>query len=258
MGGTRRRRRKTIALVAVALLAAGIGELCYATHLLRRTELQTIDARFSIRGKQPPPSNVVLVGIDPVTFQELTNHGMKSEFPFPRRYDAEVIDHLRLAGAKVIAMDIEFTHQTDPSDDNALIEAIGRAHGKTVLATTEVGKDGSNGILGGGDLLDELGARPAEVILPEDSDGTIRRFAYSYSGLHSFAVVAAETGSAHHVLASLFNGGPLPIDYAGPPGTVKEISYWTALRGKIPKGAVRGKIVIVGATAPVLQDLHPT
>jgi adenylate cyclase len=258
MGRAAWRKRKALLLVAAAVLAAGIGVLAYATHLLRRTELQTIDARFSIRGKQAPPSGVVLVGIDPITFQELTNHGMKSEFPFPRRYDAEVIDHLRLAGAKVIAMDMEFTHQTDPNDDNALIEAIGRAHGKTVLATTEVGKDGSNGILGGGDLLDELGARPAEVILPEDSDGTIRRFAYSYSGLHSFAVVAAEAGSDHHVHASLFSGGTLPIDYAGPPGTVKEISYWTALRGKIPKGAVRGKIVIVGATAPVLQDLHPT
>lgn len=258
MGRAAWRKRKALLLVAAAVLAAGIGVLAYATHLLRRTELQTIDARFSVRGKQPPPSNVVLVGIDPITFQELTNHGMKSEFPFPRRYDAEVIDHLRLAGAKVIAMDIEFTHQTDPSDDNALIEAIGRAHGKTVLATTEVGKDGSNGILGGGDLLDELGARPAEVILPEDSDGTIRRFAYSYSGLHSFAVVAAETSSGHHLHASLFNGGTLPIDYAGPPGTVKEISYWNVLRNKFSPSAVRDKIVIVGATAPVLQDLHPT
>ncbi|HEV7936689.1 MAG TPA: adenylate/guanylate cyclase domain-containing protein [Solirubrobacteraceae bacterium] len=258
MGRAAWARRKALLLVVAAVLAAGIGMLAYAAHLLRRTELQTIDARFSVRGKQAPPSDMLLVGIDPDTFQELTNHGMKSEFPFPRRYDAEVIDHLRLAGAKVIAMDMEFTHQTDPNDDNALIEAIGRAHGKTVLATTEIGKDGSNGILGGGNLLDELGARPAEVILPEDSDGTTRRFAFSYSGLRSFAVVAAEASTGHPVSASLFKGGTLPIDYVGPPGTVKEIPYWSVLRDKFPASAVQGKIVIVGATSPVLQDLHPT
>ena len=83
MGGTRRRRRKTIALVAVAVLAAGIGALCYATHLLSPSELQTIDARFSIRGKQTPPSNVVLVAIDPATLTELRNRHMSSEPPLP-------------------------------------------------------------------------------------------------------------------------------------------------------------------------------
>ena len=56
MGATRRQRRKTISLLIVAALAAGIGVLAYATHLLGRSELQTIDARFSIRGKQAPPA----------------------------------------------------------------------------------------------------------------------------------------------------------------------------------------------------------
>lgn len=171
----------------------------------------------------------MLVGIDPVTFQQLTAHGMHSEFPFPRRYDAEVIDHLRRAGAKVIAMDMEFTHQTDTSDDNALIEAVGRASGKIVLGTTEVGAGGSNGILGGGSLLHELGARPAELRFPEDSDGVIRRFAHSYNDLSSLAVVAAEIATGHRVAASLFKGGTLPIDFAGPPGTVNELSYWSVL-----------------------------
>src|ERR1700722_10019391 len=135
MGRAAWRRRKTVLLLAAAVLGGGIGALTYATHLLRRTELQTIDARFSIRGKQAAPPGVVLVGINPITFQELTNHQMHSEFPFPRRYDAEVIDHLRKAGARVIAMDMEFTHPTDEADDNALFEAVGRAHGRVVLAT---------------------------------------------------------------------------------------------------------------------------
>ncbi len=250
--------RKTTLLVAVSVLAAGVGVLAYATHLLGRSELQTIDARFSIRGSRRPPADIVLVQIDNATFQELTNDRLHSEFPFPRRYDAEVIDRLREAGAKTIAMDLEFAHPTDESDDNALIEAIGRARGKTVLAATDVGAAGSNGVLGGGSLVRELGARVGAAILTTDSDGSVRRFAYSFSGLRSFGVVTAETATGHPIPASRFEAGTLPIDFTGPPEAISSISYSKVLKGEFPSGAVRDKIVIVGASAPVLQDEHTT
>ncbi|HEY3759479.1 MAG TPA: adenylate/guanylate cyclase domain-containing protein [Solirubrobacteraceae bacterium] len=235
-----------------------MGALAYATHLLRPTELETIDARFSIRGAQRPSPNIVLVEIDNATFQELTSLHKRSEFPFPRRYDATVIDRLRAAGAKTIALDIEFAHPTDPRDDYALAGALGRAHGKTVLAATEIGPGGSNGILGGEGALRELGARAAEAILTVDSDGTVRRVAYSYSGLQSFAVLTAEIAAAHHIGAGLFEGGTLPIDFAGPPGTLASISYSKVLQGKFSPNLFRGKVAIVGASASVLQDVHHT
>jgi adenylate cyclase len=259
MGRTGWRQRKATLLIAVAVLAAGVGVLGYATHVLRRTELQTIDARFSVRGPRRPPSNIVLVAIDPATFQELTNRNMSSEFPFPRRYDAEVIEHLREDGAKVIAMDIEFTHRTDPRDDDALAEAITLAHGKTVLGTTEVAKGGITGIFGGEpELLRELGTRPAEVRFQPDIDGSIRDFEYSYNDLHSFAVVTAELATGRPIPASRFENGSLPIDYVGPAETIRSIPYSNVLLNQFSPSAVRGKIVIVGATAPILQDIHPT
>ena len=134
MGRAGWRRRKTALLVIVAVLAAGVGVLAYSTNLLRRTELQTIDARFSIRGPQAVPPGIELVEIDNATLQELARRGLHSEFPFPRAYDARVIDRLREAGAKVIAIDLQFTQPTDEADDNALIESIGRAHGKSCWA----------------------------------------------------------------------------------------------------------------------------
>ncbi len=251
-------RRRTTLLVAVALTAVGIGTLAYATHLLRRTEQQTLDARFSIRGTQRPPENVVLVPIDPHTLQRFRNRKLAFGYPFPRRYDAQVIDQLRRAGAKVIALDIEFSHETDPADDNALIEAIQRAHGKTVLATTEVKPNGETPVLGGEGLPERLGARPAEVRLTLDSDGVVRRFGYSYNSLRSFPVVASEIATGHPIAASEFDHGTLPIDYAGPPETFKAISYANVLEGQFPANAFRGKVVIVGASAPILQDVHRT
>ena len=51
----------------------------------------------------------------------------------------------------------------------------------------------------------------------------------------------------------------MPIDYAGPPGHRSARSPTRAFSsGRFPPAAVAGKIVIVGATAPSLQDLHQT
>ncbi|HUB35220.1 MAG TPA: adenylate/guanylate cyclase domain-containing protein [Solirubrobacteraceae bacterium] len=252
-------RRKTTLLVGVAVLAAAAGVAAYGTHLLKKPELQSIDARFSIRGARPAPKDIVLVQIDDATFQELLKDHYESEFPFPRRYDAKVIDRLREGGAKTIALDIEFTHPTDPADDEALAEALERAHGKTVLAATEVGPGGRNQVLGESEeLRRELGIRVGAAILTTDSDGSVRRFAYQFSGLPSFGVVTAEVASGHAVSPKLFESGTLPIDYAGPPGTIPSYSYSKVLKGEFPKGAFANKIVIVGASASVLQDLHTT
>jgi adenylate cyclase len=258
MGRARWQRRRTTLLVAVALLSAGLGVLTYATHLFGRTELQTIDARFSLRGAQRPPSNVVLVQIDNSTLRQLKQHRMYSEFPFPRRYEARVIDRLREAGAKAIAVDLQFTQPTDPADDQALAAAIERAHGKVVLAATDVASNGETTVLGGNAVDAQLGARVASAVYTVDSDGEIRRFAYALHGLHSFPVATDEVATRQRVPASLFAHGPLPIDFAGPPEALHQRSFFDVLTHKPQPSVFAGKIVIVGASAPVLNDVHAT
>jgi len=87
----------------------------------------------------------------------------------------------------------------------------------------------------------------------------VRRFAYSYRGLHSLAVAAVEAARARAVTRSRFSGdGTAPIDFDGPPETVKFVSFMDVLRGRTPPGALRGKIVIVGATASILKDYNST
>jgi adenylate cyclase len=248
--------------VIVAVLAAGIGVAAYAAHLLRRSELQTIDARFSIRGERKPPSNIVLVGVDNSTLDELTRKGHK--FPYPRHFDAQVIDRLREAGARTIAVDLEFNERTDEADDLALVEAIERARGKVVLAADQVGRGGAARALFGATpaILREIGARAGDVRLrPEvevDTDGVTRNVGYSYNGLHSLPVVAAELASGHRIPASRFQGGKLPIDFSGPPEHVANLSYSKVLAGQFDPRSVRGKTVIIGATAPILGDIHST
>jgi CHASE2 domain-containing sensor protein/tRNA A-37 threonylcarbamoyl transferase component Bud32 len=256
-----RRRRRQLLLVAVGLLAAAIAGLAQQTHLLRRLEQQSVDVRFQVRGSKPPAaaSKVVLVEVDNSTFNYLRNHDLPARWPFPRRDHARVIDQLRRAGAKVIGFDVQFSEESDRRDDNALIRSVGRA-GNVVLSTTVVEPDGNTPILGGNQALDRLGARVGNTSLALDSDGVVRGTQYSIAGLRTFGVVAAEADTGRPVPASLFGGPrtPVPIDYAGPPGTFRSVPYWRVLTGRFPPGLFKGKIVIVGASAESLQDLHQT
>ena len=60
-------RRRRGSLLAVALVAVGVGLVLDAADALRGVELATVDARFELRGAQEPPPDVVLVGIDDKT-----------------------------------------------------------------------------------------------------------------------------------------------------------------------------------------------
>ncbi len=54
-------------------------------------------------------------------------------------------------------------------------------------------------------------------------------------------------------------GGDLQwIDYAGSPGTIKSYSYSRVLNGKVPPSVFKDKVVVIGARAPSLQDIHAT
>src|ERR1035441_10235257 len=48
------------------------------------------------------------------------------------------------------------------------------------------------------------------------------------------------------------------INFSGPPGTVHVLPFAQVLNGRFDPASVRGKVVVIGATAPVLQDLHTT
>src|SRR4029077_18843919 len=44
----------------------------------------------------------------------------------------------------------------------------------------------------------------------------------------------------------------------GPPGTIASYSYSKVLDGKVPPSAFRNKVVVIGPSAPSLQDVHAT
>jgi adenylate cyclase len=192
-----------------------------------------------------------VVGIDDKTLQSV------DRYPLPRGLYGEVLDRLDADGAKTIAVDVQFTEQTSPKQDNALIRAIGRAGG-VILATTEVNENGGTNVLGGDKFVRSLGARAAAGNVVLDPGGVVRRTVPSFSGLVSFPVATVEAATGKPVDTGEFPGDGAWIDYHGPTGTVEQVSFSDVLNGNFEPGAFRDKIVVIGATALTLQDVHPT
>jgi adenylate cyclase len=256
---TRSGTRLRVALfLGVGFAATGLALVAYGTNVFRSLELDSVDARFAIRGDQPRPEDVVVVAIDDETFSDFNSAGLSGRYPFPRKRFARVIDNLSDDGARVIAYDIQFTERTNNEDDNALINSVANA-GNVVLATTEVDNQGRTNVFGGDDVVREVGARVGNGNFPTDSGGVIRRVAYSVDKLKSFALVTAERATGETIARDEFHDRATNyIDFAGPPGRIETRSFSDVYYRTFEPGTFKGKIVIVGPSAPALQDVHAT
>ena len=251
---TRHQRLRTILFLSVGLVLTGLGVLAYATDALSDLERDTVDARFAIRGEQERPRDLIVVEIDDVTFSE-TNE----RWPFRRSMHAKVIDRIVADDPAVIAYDVQFSEPSAEREDLALAEAIQRAGKRVVLATTEVNEQGEGKFLGvSEDLLRDIGGRFGNGLFPNDPGGVIRLTSHSIGGLETFSVAAVETAEGGQVNRGEFDDGGAWIDYVGPPGTIRTVSFSTVLNGDLRRGMFRDKLVVVGPSAPSLQDLHPT
>lgn len=262
-------------VLAIAAMIVPIMIVAYQGHILGGLETDTLDARFAIRGNERTPTNIVVVGIDEATFAHL-----RLSWPFTRALQGRVIEQIARDRPRAIAVDIEFSEaslcplsatgsQPPPGqcprahhDEVALLSAINNASGKTVFSlikthpgTGEVPFLGSSS---GVALLREVGSRAAQGLFPTDSGDVIRRMSYSISGLQTLATTTAEVATGHRIPPTRFPGGSTTIDYIGGKGTIPTISYWKVARRRFTPGTFRGKIVVIGATAPALQDIHPT
>lgn len=248
------RRLRAQLLIVAGLIGATLALVLTATGAVRDQELATVDARNTVRGATSPHPDIVIVRIDDVTFEAL-----QTQWPFPRSMHATVIDRLRRAGAKAIAYDVQFTEPSERREDAALMDAVARARGRIVLATSEVNEFGESAILGSEATLRGLGGRSGNANLVADSDGAIRRTPHTLENMLAFPVAVAALAKRAAVSRDGFRAdGTAWIDFPGPPGTIPSVPFSEVHAGTADPRRFRGKIVVVGPTAPSLQDNHPT
>jgi len=228
-----------------------VGAALHLTGVLGGLEQSTVNVRFRARHR-PPPQGIVVVAIDSRTFSEL---GVR--WPFPRSLHARALERLRAAEPREIVYDVQFTEPARPPEDRALYRAVGATPG-ILLATTEVDGHGHTNVLGGDASLARVHARAVATNLSNGSQGLIARFPYAVGGLESVGVAASEQVTGKALSPARFGHAGALIDFQGPEGAFPTVSFSRLLSGRVRPEVFRGKIVVVGATAPTLGDVHPT
>jgi adenylate cyclase len=261
MKGTRlfgsNRNLKVLLLALVAIAATGLALGGYAARALRSLDLNTVNARFSVRGAQKAPSNIVVVAVDDASISTINK-----QWPFPRGIQAKVLNRIGAGHPSAVAFDIVFS---DPSslgqnDDVKLLTALGNnnVNGRVVLSFQETNAKGDVKLFGLGQTqkaLRQAGVEPGITLFPFDPGDNIRRMSYKIDKLLTFPVVTAETATGKRVRP--FSGSKW-IDYRGPAGTFRMVTFGDVYSGKVPPSFFKGKIVVVGPTASDLHDVHPT
>lgn len=249
-----------LCLVCLTLTLSVTGALTRIDHVLYDTA-QRIQNR-------PVPDDVVLVTIDEQSLSDL------GRWPWSRRTHAQLIDRLHAAGAKAIGFDVMFSEpqNEDPTADALLSQAMARA-GNVVLPVV-IEKVRNNGQLVETlplPMLVQSAAALGRVHVELDAD-SIARSIVLWEGLDRpiwphFA--QAMLSVAEQVPASVATQAP-PIQGMGAGQLVKHdqryinfstgqrqlpsLSYSQVMRGEFSPNDLRGKLVLVGATASGMAD----
>jgi EAL domain-containing protein (putative c-di-GMP-specific phosphodiesterase class I)/CHASE2 domain-containing sensor protein len=177
-------------------------------------------------------------------------------WPWPRRHYAKAVDRLREAGATSIVFDVDFSSVSAPEDDAALAAAIARAGGTVVLPTfAQLRGSGDRRSI---DALPIPALRPhaalASVNMVPDPDGLVRR-----------APMGTVTeGTPRPSLSAMLAGRSgaadtfYPIDFTIDPASLPRLSFVAVRDGRFDPALVRGKQVLIGATAIEMGDRYAT
>lgn len=198
--------------------------------------------------RQVASGKVVVVEMDAASVAALR------QWPWARRNHAAVVDALHRAGAASIVFDVDFSSPSNPTDDAMLAAALARADGSVALPTfaqTAGGDDARS--------LDSLPIAPfrshaalASVSIAPDVDGLVRSMPLATLTADTprptlSAYIAGRSGAADR---------QFPINLAIDPATIPRLSFVDVRDGHFAADAVRGKNVLIGATAIEMGDRY--
>lgn len=234
--------------IVIPLALAALVGLAAISGSFRAVEQQIELLAFAIF-ERPASGNVHIVEMDAGSMAAIR------QWPWSREHYARVVDQLDAAGARSISFDVDFSSASQPAQDAAFAAAIAAANAPVVLPTLAQ-QHGS----GDARKLDSLPiaslrehAHLASVSIAPDPDGFIRRMPFgTVTDAHSRPSIAAYVaGHAGEI------GTSFPIDYAINPASIPRHSFIAVERGEFDPARIKGKDVIIGATAVEMGDRYP-
>ncbi len=227
-----------VCVVTLTTLAAGG---------LEPLERPLVDLRMRLI-ERPADPGPILIEIDPRSVHEV------GRWPWPRSLHALLLDRLTAAGAGQVYLDIDFSLRSDENEDATLEGALARRAGATTLAAFRQWSESAGAYVDAAPLgrfarhsrLVSTNAIPA-------ADGLIRQMAGSYpwrdGELPTFSAALAGVGGAY--------SGEFYIDYGIDLSGITRLSFVDVAAGRVDPEVLRGRPVVVGATAVELGDILP-
>ena len=204
----------------------------------------------------PPDKDIVIVGIDNESLAAI------GRWPWPRELHAEAISRLKAAGAKVILYDILFIEPTP--DDASIARAISGKPPVYLPILFDI--PGPNGapykILRPNPEIAAAATGLGIVNMNPDNDGRVRHIEIKALDNGQWIPHMTELafremrGTPSPIYQHVSSDWPVVSIAFNDVGRFQTISFADVLHGKVPPGLLRGKTVIVGATATGLGDLY--
>lgn len=222
-------RRMLGAALAVTLFCI----LLFWAGVFYQYQLRLADALYG--GKQPL-DNIVIVGIDDKSLQEL------GRWPWPRERFVPLVENLD--EASVIGIDIAY-YEPSGSRADALFAAAIRDQPVVLVSEYVAFTDGIR-LLKPSNLFK---AETGHANIVTDSDGVVRALNLDMGDEQAFSASVYEL----YTNESFPRQDRFLINFAGPPRTFKYYSATDIIKGRIPKSEFEDKIVLIGAVA---RDFH--
>ncbi len=249
-------RRLWYEWLLIGLAASVVLFLAERAQMFDRTEHLIYDFAAP-RHAVPPNKDIVIVGIDNDSLAAI------GRWPWPRERHAEVIARLKAAGAKIILYDVLFIEPT-PSDASVASAIAGRPPVYLPILFDVPGPNGkAYKILRPNPRIAAAATGLGIVNLEMDNDGRARRIEIKAMDERRWIPHLTELayreirGAPSPTYLRASSDGPVVSIAFNDVGRFRTVSFVEVLRGKTPTEVLRGKTVIVGATATGLGDLYP-
>jgi signal transduction histidine kinase/CheY-like chemotaxis protein len=233
-----------LAAIMVMIVAA------WSAGLLQPLDDGLAELRFRTI-QRPASGDLAVVEIDTASVRAA------GQWPWTRDRYATAIQNLQAAGAKVVGFDLDFSAPSSPDADRRLEAAVGARPGAVILPTfvQPRSKAEGAGVLESSPLAGlAANAVLASVNVPVDEDGRVRRYAYGFEAPSGqrLSMGAQLTGSPPG------GTGTFLVDYGIRVEETPRLSFQDVYEGRFDPAQVRGRSVLIGATALELGDEFAT